>query len=80
MRCTSSTAALLGRWYETPSVDAYYLAGLIKLGGAQVLTLKLASVVPGILAVAAMYPADSAAGAQQNQRDREATPGQRHLA
>ena len=43
-------------WYETPSLYAYYLAGLIKLGGAQVLTLKLASVIPGILAVAAMYP------------------------
>jgi hypothetical protein len=43
-------------WYETPSLYAYYLAGLIKLGGAHLFTLKAASVIPGILAVAAVYP------------------------
>ena len=43
-------------WYETPTLYAYYLAGLIKIGGPKVLTLKLASVIPGVLTIAAMYP------------------------
>ncbi len=43
-------------WFETPTMYAYYLVGLFKLFGVHYLTLKLASLLPGILLLVVFYP------------------------
>ncbi|RME65594.1 MAG: hypothetical protein D6790_01605, partial [Caldilineae bacterium] len=42
-------------WYETPNGYIYYMAGLFKLLGANFLSLKLASLIPAILTVPAVF-------------------------
>jgi hypothetical protein len=43
-------------WYEIPSLYPYYMAGIFKLAGVSFATLKVASLVPAVLTVAAIYP------------------------
>ena len=43
-------------WYQTPNGFIYYMAGVYRLLGASHLTLKLVSLIPAILTVAALYP------------------------
>jgi len=43
-------------WFETPTMYAYYLAGLFGLLGTTFTALKAASLIPAILTVAAIYP------------------------
>ena len=43
-------------WFETPTLYAYYMAGLFTIGGVNFCTLKAASLLPAILTVAAVYP------------------------
>jgi 4-amino-4-deoxy-L-arabinose transferase-like glycosyltransferase len=43
-------------WFETPTMYAFYLVGLFKLLGASFAALKVASLLPAILTVAALYP------------------------
>ncbi|MFZ5916610.1 MAG: PA14 domain-containing protein [Chloroflexota bacterium] len=43
-------------WFETPTLYAFYMAGLFRLLGASFFALKLASILPGLLTVAALYP------------------------
>ncbi len=43
-------------WFETPTMYAYYLVGLFKLFGVRYFTLKLASLLPGILLLFVFYP------------------------
>jgi len=43
-------------WFETPTMYAYYLVLLFKLFGVHYLTLKLASLLPGILLLIVFYP------------------------
>jgi hypothetical protein len=42
-------------WYGTPNGYLYYMAGMFKLLGANWLSLKLISLIPAILSVAAIY-------------------------
>ncbi|HSJ90160.1 MAG TPA: glycosyltransferase family 39 protein, partial [Anaerolineales bacterium] len=42
-------------WYGTPNGYIYYMAGIIKLLGANWLSLKLISLIPAILSVVALY-------------------------
>ena len=42
-------------WYGTPNGYIYYMAGIIKLLGANWLSLKLISLIPAILSVVAIY-------------------------
>ena len=42
-------------WYGTPNGYIYYMAGMIKVFGATWLGLKLISLIPAILSVAAIY-------------------------
>lgn len=43
-------------WFETPTLYAYYMAGLFCLVGVSFFALKLASILPGLLTVASVYP------------------------
>jgi len=43
-------------WFQTPTLYAYYMAGLFRVLGVSFLALKLASVLPGLLTVAGLYP------------------------
>lgn len=43
-------------WFETPTLYAYYMAGLFRLLGVSFFALKLASILPGLLTVASVYP------------------------
>jgi hypothetical protein len=43
-------------WFQTPTLYAYYMAGLFRLLGVTFFALKLASILPGLLTAAAMYP------------------------
>ena len=43
-------------WFETPTMYAFYLVGLFKLLGTSFAALKVASLLPAILTVAALYP------------------------
>ncbi|MFQ5668000.1 MAG: PA14 domain-containing protein, partial [Candidatus Binatia bacterium] len=43
-------------WWETPTLYAYFMAGLFKLGGVGFWSLKAASLLPALLTVAAIYP------------------------
>lgn len=43
-------------WFETPTLYAYYMAGLFRLVGVSFFALKLASILPGWLTVASLYP------------------------
>jgi hypothetical protein len=43
-------------WFETPTLYAYYMAGLFRLAGVSFFALKLASILPGLLTVASVYP------------------------
>ncbi len=43
-------------WFETPTMYAYYLVGLFKLFGTIFVSLKVASVLPGIVTVLLLYP------------------------
>jgi len=43
-------------WFETPTLYAYYMAGLFRLVGVSFFALKLASILPGLLTVAGVYP------------------------
>jgi len=43
-------------WYGTPNGYIYYMAGLIKLFGANYATLKAISLIPAILTVIAIFP------------------------
>lgn len=43
-------------WFETPTLYAYYMAGLFRLLGVSFFALKLASVLPGLLTVGSLYP------------------------
>lgn len=43
-------------WFETPTIYAYYLVGLFKVLGTTFVSLKVASILPGILTVLALYP------------------------
>jgi 4-amino-4-deoxy-L-arabinose transferase-like glycosyltransferase len=43
-------------WYETPTMYAYYLVGLFRLLGTSFAALKMASLLPAILTIAAFYP------------------------
>ncbi|UCC63328.1 MAG: glycosyltransferase family 39 protein [Anaerolineae bacterium] len=43
-------------WFQTPTLYAYYMAGLFRLLGVSSLALKLTSVLPGLLTVAGLYP------------------------
>ena len=43
-------------WFETPTLYAYYMAGLFRLVGVSFFALKLASILPGLLTVASVYP------------------------
>ncbi len=42
-------------WYETPNGYIYYMAAIFKFFGATWLGLKLVSLIPAVLAVAALY-------------------------
>ena len=43
-------------WAETPTLYAYYMAGLFRLMGVSFFALKLVSILPGLLTVASVYP------------------------
>ena len=43
-------------WYEIPTLYVYFMLGMFKLLGASWLALVLASVVPAVLTVLAVYP------------------------
>jgi len=43
-------------WFETPTMYAYYLVGLFKVFGTTFVALKVASILPGVLTVLALYP------------------------
>lgn len=43
-------------WFQTPTLYAYYMVGLFRLLGVHFFALKLASILPGLLTVAAAYP------------------------
>jgi len=43
-------------WYGTPNGYVYYMAGLFKLFGVNFASLKIASLLPAILTVLALYP------------------------
>lgn len=43
-------------WYETPNGYLYFMAGMIKLFGANWYTLKAISILPALLTVLAVYP------------------------
>ncbi len=43
-------------WYGTPNGYVYYMAGLFKLFGVNFASLKVASLLPAILTVLALYP------------------------
>jgi hypothetical protein len=43
-------------WFQTPRLYTYYVAGLFRLLGVSLLTLKLVSFLPGLLTVAGLYP------------------------
>ncbi|MCC7353986.1 MAG: glycosyltransferase family 39 protein, partial [Anaerolineae bacterium] len=43
-------------WFETPTMYAYYLVGLFKVLGTTFVSLKVASLLPGILTVLLLYP------------------------
>jgi len=43
-------------WYETPNGYLYFMAGMLKLFGANWYTLKAISILPALLTVLAVYP------------------------
>jgi len=43
-------------WYETPNGYIYYMAGMIRLFGANWYTLKAISILPAVLTVLAVFP------------------------
>ncbi len=43
-------------WYETPNGYIYYMAGMIRLFGANWYTLKAISILPALLTVVAVFP------------------------
>ena len=42
-------------WYQTPNLYIYYMAGIIKIFGANYLSLKIISLLPAILTVIAIF-------------------------
>lgn len=43
-------------WFETPTMYAFYLVGLFRAFGTTFVALKVASILPSVLTVAAIYP------------------------